>query len=138
MCRLNLMMYNPKRIPHMSAKIEGDNIRIYMYGIFDDIKNKDKYYVKEVKHGIIYINSSSLSDKASLSDSTDGRNRVNFGTYKEDGSVLYKMKPYNKYKNYLCCAFFQYEDKNGQTQYVYSDVVEGNAADGFVQRYPHK
>ena len=138
MSRLNMMMHNPKRIPHMSAKIEGDGNRIYLYGIFNDFKNKDKYYFKEVKHGIIYINSTSLVDKESLTNDTGGRTRINFGTYKEDGSVLYKIKPYNKSWNYLAVAFCSYVDENGKTKYAYSDVVEGNATDGFVQKYPHK
>lgn len=138
MSRLNLMMYNPKRVPKMSAKLEADMRKIYFYGIFNDFKNKDKYYFKEVKHGIIYINSTRIADKGSLTDETEGRTRVNFGTYKEDGSVKYSMKPYNKSLNYLAVAFCSYVDEDGKTKYAYSDVVEGNATDGFVQRYPHK
>jgi hypothetical protein len=131
-------MYNPKRVPKMSAKLEGDRYRIYFYGIFNDFENKDKYYFKEVKHGIIYIKSTRLVDKGNLTDNTEGRSRINFGTYKEDGSVLYRMKPYNKSENYLVVAFCSYVDENGETKYAYSDVVEGNATDGFVQKYPHK
>lgn len=138
MCRLNLMMYNPKRVPKMSANLEGDRYRIYFYGIFNDFENKDKYYFEEVKHGIIYIKSTRLVDKGNLADNTEGRSRVNFGTYKEDGSVLYRMKPYNKSENYLVVAFCSYVDENGETKYAYSDVIEGNATDGFVQKYPHK
>lgn len=82
-------------------------------------------YSKIIKHGVLYIRQSNLGNKE-LTVYTPGRTRVNFGTYKEDGSFIYRFNPYDKDALYTARTFIQYKDANGKTCYEYSDMVSGS------------
>lgn len=95
---------------------------IVITGIVDT--NFGDYY-EITKHGILYIKQSTLGD-AQLTVDTQNRTRVNFGTYKEDGSFLYRLKPSNKSTVYTGRAFVEYRDPDGNLHYVYSNMDSRN------------
>lgn len=109
-------------ISGLSVSLSSDGQRMIVTGKVD----KDAYdYSKIIKHGVLYIRQSNLGNKE-LTVYTPGRTRVNFGTYKEDGSFIYRFNPYNKDALYTARTFIQYKDANGKTCYEYSDIVSGS------------
>ena len=106
----------------ISVSLSSDGQRMIVTGKVD----KNVYdYSKITKHGILYIKQTSLG-KQELTVDTQGRTRVNFGTYKDDGSFIYRFKPYNKAALYTARTFIEYKDANGKTCYEYSDMVSGS------------
>lgn len=111
-----------KEVSGLSVSLSSDGQRIIVTGKVD----RDAYdYSKITKHGILYIRQSNLENKE-LTVNTPGRTRVNFGTYKEDGSFIYRFNPYDKDALYTARTFIQYKDANGKTCYEYSDMVSGS------------
>ena len=123
MSRLNMIMNNEKQIPTMSvsAKKIKDGY-ISMIGKFDDYINK-RNYVKEVKHGIIYIKKTSLGSKT-LTVLTRGKQVVNFSKYGENGTFIWNLRESSTTRVYCFKSFYVYKDKNGKECYVYSDMNE--------------
>lgn len=83
----------------------------------------DYYEIKS--HGILYIKEGTLGEQE-LTVNTPKRNRVNFGAYNTAGEYSYRVKPSSQTMIYVTRAFIQYEDPDGNTHYVYSDVKSRN------------
>ena len=83
----------------------------------------DYYEIKS--HGILYIKEGTLGEQE-LTVNTPKRNRVNFGAYNTVGEYSYRVKPSSQTMIYVTRAFIQYEDPDGNTHYVYSDVKSRN------------
>ncbi|MGN0299239.1 MAG: sugar-binding domain-containing protein [Lachnospiraceae bacterium] len=97
------------------------NGKIALTGKFEDYENSGKYFTVTA-HGLVYYSSSKLGTR-NLTVNTAGRTRVNFSSYKEDGSFTYNMKPAYASTNYTVRAFLEYKDENGRTMYAYSDPI---------------
>ena len=109
-------------ISGLSVSLSSDGQRIIVTGKVD----KNAYdYSKITKHGILYIKQTSLGNRE-LTVDTPGRTRVNFGKYSDEGSFIYRFKPYNKSALYTARTFIEYKDANGKTCYEYSDMVSGS------------
>lgn len=107
-------------VPTLSVAATTDG-KIAMTGKFEDYENISKYY-KVTSHGLVYAQLSKIGTRV-LTVNTSGRIRVNFTSYKEDGSYTYNMKPTSSTTKYVVRSFLSYEDDKGRTIYVYSDAV---------------
>lgn len=111
-----------KKAPTVTVSaIAADNGKIALTGQFMDYGNKDDYYTITA-HGLVYYSSAKLGTK-NLTVNTPGRTRVNFASYKTDGSFTYNMTPAFGSTKYRVRAFLAYTDENGRTIYVYSDPI---------------
>ena len=98
-----------------------DDGKIALTGTFVDYENAGEYYTITA-HGLVYYSSAKLGTK-NLTVNTPGRTRVNFASYKTDGSFTYNMTPAFESTKYRVRAFLAYTDENGRTIYVYSDPI---------------
>lgn len=97
------------------------NGKIALTGKFEDYENQNKYY-EVTAHGLVYYSTSKLGTRT-LTVNTAGRTRVNFSSYKEDGSFTYNMKPAYSSTRYTVRAFLAYIDSAGRTIYAYSNPI---------------
>lgn len=96
--------------------------RLALTGQFVDYENVGNYY-DVTAHGLVYLATSKLGTR-NLTVNTPGRTRVNFSSYKDDGSFTYNMKPAYTSTKYTVRAFLAYVDPDtGRTVYVYSAPV---------------
>ncbi|MDD7652771.1 MAG: glycoside hydrolase family 2 TIM barrel-domain containing protein [Firmicutes bacterium] len=96
--------------------------RLALTGQFVDYENVGNYY-DVTAHGLVYLATSKLGTR-NLTVNTPGRTRVNFSSYKNDGSFTYNMKPAYTSTKYTVRAFLAYVDPDtGRTVYVYSAPV---------------
>ena len=105
----------------VSAVRAGSGNKIKLTGTFVDYENADQYY-EVTAHGLVYYSTSKLGTRV-LTVNTPGRTRVNFSSYKTDGSFSYTMTPAYATTKYTVRAFLAYTDENGRTVYVYSDPI---------------
>ena len=92
-----------------------------MTGTFVDYENINNYY-EVTAHGLVYYSTTKLGTKT-LTVNTPGRTRVNFSSYKTDGSFSYTMTPAFASTRYTVRAFLAYTDDNGRTMYAYSAPI---------------
>lgn len=97
------------------------NGKITLTGKFTDYEHLNRYY-EVTSHGFVYYSSSKLGTRV-LTVNTPGRTRVNFSTYKSDGSFTYNMSPAYSSTKYRVRAFLAYTNASGKTAYVYSDPI---------------
>ena len=91
----------------------------------DDYANLDDY-CEITAHGLVYIQTSRIGTRT-LTVNTSGRTKVNFTTYKDDGSFSYSFKPTNKSTVYTYRAFITYLDPNtGKSVTVYSPIMRSS------------
>ena len=128
--RLDLKIYEltltestvEKQIPEASfTASKGSDGKIRLTGKFEDYINQDNYYEVE-SHGLVYYSSKKLGTKL-LTVNTAGRTKINFGSYQEDGTFSYEMKPSYSNTLYTVRAYLQYRGEDGRLQYVYSTPV---------------
>lgn len=111
--------------PSVSLTVAKDgNGKLVLTGKFNDYENVADYY-EVTAHGLVYYSTAKLGYKK-LTVNTSGRTRVNFNSYKEDGSFTYSMTPVNQNTKYTIRAFLAYTDKDGKTVYVYSDPISAD------------
>lgn len=111
-----------RKVPTVSSTLKVSRGYLVIAGKVDP--NFGDYY--EIKsHGILYIKKGTLGSQE-LTVNTPKRNRVNFGAYSTAGEYSYRVKPSSQTMIYVTRAFIQYEDPDGNTHYVYSDVKSGN------------
>ena len=113
-----------KKAPTVSLTVTKNTStsRLVLAGKFDDYLNADCYY-EVTAHGIVYMQTIRLGKRV-LTVNTSGRTRVNFGSYKEDGSFVYNLKPTSKSLSYTIRAFMIYTDpETGKSVVIYSDPV---------------
>lgn len=124
MSRLNMIMYN-KRIPTISITItKGDVRKFSIIGEFKDYINK-KYYIDENIHGVIYIQKRLLNNKK-LTINTSNKSYKSTPYYNDDGTFIIDINATGTSLIYCFRVFYEYLDKNGKKQYVYSDMVEAS------------
>ena len=105
----------------ISAAKDPDETKIVLTGTFTDYENISNYY-EITTHGLVYYSTTKLGSRI-LTVNTPGRTKVNFSTYKEDGSFAYTMKPTSASVRYTVRAFLAYTGEDGRTTYVYSDPI---------------
>lgn len=108
----------------VSAARASSGKKITLTGTFVDYENISKYY-DVTAHGLVYYSTTKLGTKT-LTVNTPGRTRVNFSSYKADGSFSYTMTPTSASVRYTVRAFLAYTDTNGRTMYVYSAPIIGS------------
>ena len=112
-----------KAVPKVtvSAARATNGTKITLTGTFVDYENINKYY-DVTAHGLVYYSTTKLGTKT-LTVNTPGRTRVNFSSYKADGSFSYTMTPAFASTRYTVRAFLAYTDANGRTMYAYSAPI---------------
>ena len=95
--------------------------KIALTGTFVDYENATKYF-NVTGHGLVYYSTSKLGTRT-LTVNTPGRTKVNFGSYKEDGSFTYNMTPAYASTRYTVRAFLAYTNAAGNTLYAYSNPI---------------
>ncbi|MGN1346251.1 MAG: hypothetical protein ACI4V1_05665, partial [Eubacteriales bacterium] len=106
----------------VSAARASSGTKITLTGTFVDYENSSKYY-EVTAHGLVYYSTSKLGTR-SLTINTPGRTRVNFSSYKDDGTFSYTITPAFASTRYTVRAFLAYTDEeSGRTVYVYSDPI---------------
>lgn len=95
--------------------------KIALTGTFVDYENATKYF-NVTGHGLVYYSTSKLGTRT-LTVNTPGRTKVNFGSYKADGSFTYNMTPAYASTRYTVRAFLAYTNAAGNTLYAYSDPI---------------
>lgn len=113
-----------KSVPSVTvsaARASNSNKKITLTGTFVDYENTSKYY-EVTAHGLVYYSTTKLGTKT-LTVNTPGRTRVNFSSYKTDGSFSYTMTPAFASTRYTVRAFLAYTDANGRTMYAYSAPI---------------
>ena len=113
-----------KSVPSVTvsaARASNSNKKITLTGTFVDYENINKYY-DVTAYGLGYYSTTKLGTKT-LTVNTPGRTRVNFSSYKADGSFSYTMTPAFASTRYTVRAFLAYTDDNGRTMYAYSAPI---------------
>lgn len=105
----------------VSAARASSGTKITLTGTFVDYENFIKYH-DVTAHGLVYYSTTKLGTKT-LTVNTPGRTRVNFSSYKTDGSFSYTMTPAFASTRYTVRAFLAYTDDNGRTMYAYSAPI---------------
>lgn len=105
----------------VSAARASSGTKITLTGTFVDYENFSKYH-DVTAHGLVYYSTTKLGTKT-LTVNTPGRTRVNFSSYKADGSYSYTMTPAFASTRYTVRAFLAYTDANGRTMYAYSAPI---------------
>lgn len=121
------IVYAPElKIPSVSLSVGANQEgKLVMTGCVDDYDNLDDYY-DITSHGLVYMQTKRLGSRV-ITVNTSGRTRVNFSTYKEDGSYVYRLTPASESTSYTVRAFIAYTDsETGRTICNYSDVVVGS------------
>lgn len=113
-----------KTAPTVTLTLEQSGSKIKIIGKFEDYENAGKYY-EVTAHGLVYTMSAKLGTRT-LTVNTPGRTRVNFSSYKNDGSFAYSMTPAYKTTKYVFRAFLAYTDDSGKTVYVYSAPISAS------------
>lgn len=111
-----------KKVPKVTVKASAAaNGKIALTGQYSDFENADDYYTVTC-HGLVYYSSSKLGTRV-LTVNTPGRTRVNFTSYKADGSFTYNMTPAYSSTKYRVRAFLAYTNASGNTMYAYSNPI---------------
>lgn len=111
-----------------SASVDPTTGKLLLTGCFADYEHLENYY-DVTAHGLVYLSTAKLGTH-NLTVNTAGRTRVNFGSYKADGSFTYRFKPAYNSTRYTVRAFLAYVDPaTKRTVYVYSApmIVSYNA-----------
>lgn len=127
MSRLNLMMYNPKRIPTISAKmlkVTKENKTFKIMGIRNDYENL-KYYLNATEIGLLHTtNSKVISGTSKLTINTVGFFKIRFPIDHEEYSYTIKVSNVDEIRAFRW--YIQYKDKNNKTYYSYSNTIIGS------------
>lgn len=117
-------MLTIKKLPKLDLQVEFNRGRLILTGIYDDYANK-YIYVPEIKFGIVLIPTSAEGSDALTLD-TNGRTKIEFSSFKDDGTVRYTFTPAGADVSYSARAFISYKDPvTGEYVIQYSDVLEG-------------
>lgn len=112
----------------LSASVDPVTGKLVLTGCFTDYGHLENYY-SVTAHGLVYLSTAKLGTH-NLTVNTAGRTRVNFSSYKADGSFTYRFKPAFSSTRYTVRAFLAYVDPaTKRTVYVYSApmIVSYNA-----------
>ena len=119
-----------KVTPTVTQKITFKNSKTTITGQSDIGVNPDLYYT-EIKHGVLYVQTSKLGSRNLLATTSGATNKV-LTSYNEDGTFSYTFKPLNSTMSYAYRSYVYYQKPDGSRIYVYSPIIKGTGRNFMV------